>query len=64
MQSFQERVITEKKELDEKLDKLKFFIEESPTFKTLAEDEQKRLNRQFDFMVEYSNVLGQRINAF
>ena len=64
MQPHQERVVTEKNELDEKLDKLKAFIEENPIFKTLPHDEQLRLNRQFDAMAEYSHILGQRIDAF
>lgn len=59
----QERVVAEKKELDAKLDSLKSFIE-GDIFKTLPVDEQRRLNRQFDVMVEYSGILGQRIDAF
>lgn len=64
MQPHQERVVTEKNELDEKLDKLKSFIEVSPIFKALPSDEQKRLNLQFDAMAQYSSILGARIAAF
>jgi len=64
MQPHQERVVNEKKELHAKLDKLKAFIEESSVFKTLPNDEQKRLNKQFDVMAEYSSILSQRIAAF
>lgn len=64
MQPHQERVVVEKRELDEKLDKLKLFIETNSIFKTLPEDEQHRLNRQFDVMAEYSNILAQRIAVF
>lgn len=64
MEPHQERVVNEKKELDEKLDKLKAFIDTSPTFKGLHEDERGRLNRQFDVMAEYSSILSQRIEAF
>jgi hypothetical protein len=64
MQPYQERVVAEKKELNEKIDKLKAFIVESPIFKTLSADEQRRLNRQYDVMVEYSSILGARIEAF
>ena len=60
----QERVVSEKHDLDEKLNKLKAFIETSPTFKALPEDERGRLNQQFDCMAEYSSILGQRIAAF
>lgn len=64
MQPHQERVVSERKELGEKLDKLKAFIEGSPIFKSLPEEERHRLNRQFDAMAEYYSILGQRIAAF
>ena len=54
----------EKKELDEKLDKLKAFIETSSVFKSLPADERGRLGKQFDAMAEYSSILSQRIAAF
>ena len=64
MQPHQQRVIDEKKELNEKLSKLKTFIEVSPIFKSLHPDERNRLKHQFDVMTEYSNILSQRITAF
>lgn len=64
MQPHQQRVVDEKKDLDEKLDKLKAFIETSPIFKSLPIDERDRLGRQFDVMAEYSSILSQRIAAF
>jgi hypothetical protein len=64
MQPHQQRVVDEKKELDDKLDKLKAFIETSPVFKSLHADERGRLGRQFDVMAEYSSILSQRIAAF
>lgn len=64
MQQHQQRVVNEKKELDDKLDKLKNFIENTILFKSLPADERGRLNRQFDVMAEYSSILSQRIAAF
>ena len=64
MQPHQQRVVDEKTELVAKIDKLKAFIMESPIFKTLPADEQKRLNRQYDVMLEYANILKTRIDAF
>ena len=64
MHEFQIRVINEKKELDEKINKLKDFIINNPIFKTLLKEEQSRLNKQYDIMVEYSKILSERINAF
>ena len=64
MQPHQQRVVNEKKELNEKLDSLIAFIETSPIFKNLPADERERLGRQFDVMTEYSNILSQRIAAF
>lgn len=64
MQPHQERVVAEKNDLGEKLNKLKAFIMESPIFTTLPAAEQKRLNRQYDAMLEYFKILGERITAF
>jgi hypothetical protein len=63
MQPHQERVVVEKKELDEKITKLDAFLHGS-LYTRLAEDERMRLGRQFCHMKDYSNVLGERIAAF
>ena len=63
MQPHQERVVTEKKELDEKIDKLVAFLA-GKTFSTLAEDEQMRLIDQKNVMQQYSEILRARIAAF
>ena len=63
MQPHQERVVTEKKELDEKIDKLKVFLL-GETFSTLPEDEQMRLIDQKNVMQQYSEILRARIAAF
>lgn len=63
MLSYQQRVIDEKAELDERLVKLnKFFA--TGTFSELSQDEQDRLHRQSKVMKRYSEILGQRIEAF
>lgn len=64
MKPHQQRVVEEKKDLDEKLGRLKAFIETNPVFKTLHEDECGRLQRQLIVMTEYSGILSQRIAAF
>ena len=64
MLPYQERVVAEKKELDEKLEKRGAFIKESIIFGTSPKDEQHRLICQRAFMAAYSNVLGERIAAF
>ena len=63
MKEYQKRVVQEKKELDEKMLKLKEFFD-SDTFKALDEDERFRLHRQAIYMDSYSTVLGERIEAF
>jgi len=63
MQPWQERVISEKTELDEKHTKLLAFLE-TEEFSKLDADEQDRLRRQSAAMTEYSVVLGERISAF
>ena len=63
MKPHQERVVTEQKELAEKLEKLTAFTF-TDTFSALPKDEQERLNRQHAIMEQYSNVLDERIAAF
>jgi len=63
MKPHQERVVTEKKELDEKLTKLTAFYD-TPTFDGLDLAEKHRLHRQGQIMSEYSEILGERIAAF
>ena len=66
MQPHQERVVIEKKELDEKLEKLLAFIGagSGPIFSKLITEEQERLTTQARIMKEYSDILADRINAF
>jgi hypothetical protein len=65
MELWQERVIQEKKELDEKIDKLTNFLDvdmEEP-FKA-GELERTRLEIQLNLMNAYSLILGARINSW
>lgn len=63
MQPHQERVVTEKAELDAKLEKLGAFFQGS-IIETLDQAERDRLKRQYEIMDQYSAVLGERIAAF
>ena len=63
MESYQERVIEEKQELDDRIDKLESFLL-SGRAGAVVEDEIQRMNRQCAAMKEYSDVLGERIDAF
>lgn len=60
----QQRVVDEKRELDDKAKKLTDFICANPMFKTLDKDEQHRLKEQYFVMGQYSEILGRRIAAF
>jgi hypothetical protein len=63
MKPHQLRVVEEKKELDEKRDKLFDFIG-TDTFNSLPGAEQERLKEQRKIMADYSNILEERIGAF
>ena len=63
MEDYQQRVIEEKKELDEKISKLKDFGN-TLNFTQLATVEQGLLRLQLVAMNNYSDVLGQRIDLF
>ena len=62
-QPHQQRVVDEKRELDERLEKLCLFSNGN-TFPTLPILEQERLNTQRHLMCILSAVLGERIAAF
>ncbi|MES2348331.1 MAG: DUF2829 domain-containing protein [Pseudomonadota bacterium] len=59
----QQRVVTERDELAEKISKLAAFLV-TPTYQRLADEEQTRLANQLDVMRLYCAVLNQRIDAF
>ena len=63
MKAHQERVVTEKNELDDKRQQLTAFIG-GELYRTLDAVEQSRLNRQLEAMTLYANILGERIGAF
>ena len=63
MDPHQQRVITEKTELDDKLKKLGLFLG-TEIFHSLDEDEMSDLNQQWKAMAMYSDILGRRIARF
>ena len=60
----QERVINELKELELKITNLTSFIASSTIYPTLDVKEQTLLSNQKDKMIEYSNILKERILSF
>lgn len=63
MQAHQERVVAERTELDDKMDKLSKFLDTN-TYYNLAEGEKGRLVEQLGIMNQYRDVLDRRIAAF
>jgi hypothetical protein len=63
MLPFQQRVVDEKRDLDEKFKKLMVFLR-GPMFANVDPAEQERLTRQSKLMDEYSGVLAERISEF
>lgn len=63
MQPHQQRVVDEKAELSEKLEKLETFTGGS-IYADLPASEQMRLSRQLLIMQLYEQVLAERIGAF
>ena len=63
MEPHQQRVVDEKLQLDEKLEKLNNFFM-NPIFKTLNVEEQDRLIVQSHYMAQYSRILKERIDCF
>lgn len=63
LQPHQQRVVTEKADLDERLGRLLAFFQ-TPSFEFMAEPERSRLRNQARFMEGYSAALKERIAAF
>ena len=63
-ETFLDRLMIERKELAEKLEKLCLFTD-SPKFMDVVKDENQRelLIKQRDYMGEYLNILNQRIET-
>lgn len=63
-ETFLDRLMIERKELAEKLEKLCLFTD-SPKFMDVVKDENQRelLIKQRDYMGEYLNILNQRIKT-
>jgi len=65
MEAYQERVVVEKRELDEKLRKLEDFIFRSGgKWFDVPDAERLRMTKQYCHMSDYSRILGERIAAF
>ena len=60
MDSFKERMVTEHKELQERVVKLSNFIN-TDMFKTLEEDEQNDMKEQLRAMIMYRTALERRM---
>jgi hypothetical protein len=64
MEEWQQRVVEEKAQLDEKLKSLKDFIQTNELFKKLDRENQSLLNTQYGAMSRYHSILEMRIAKF
>jgi len=64
MRDYQQRVIEEKKELDEKARGLSNFIGLNKEFLGIDKNSQELMKEQCETMWEYSEILGKRIALF
>lgn len=64
LQPHEERVIAERAELEIKRQKLAAFIQGAGAFEDLDAEDQKLLRRQEAVMLEYTDVLNDRISRF
>ncbi len=62
--TYQDRVIAEKAELQQRYNALNTFMKLSPVYLDLDETEQNLLIRQAATMVEYLDILSERIMNF
>ena len=64
MKPYQERVITEKSELDDKIRLLSAFLEDVTKVEAVTMEERHRMTTQLYAMRSYSEALNQRILHF
>ena len=64
MEEFQQRVVAEKEQLDDRRGKLEAFIDSHEAYAGLPIPEKSRLVRQVAIMGLYSQVLFERVAAF
>lgn len=64
MKPHEQRVVEELKELSDKRKNLVTFIETNPAFAKLPSEEERRMRRQVDIMMQYEAVLKERIDDF
>jgi hypothetical protein len=64
LQPHQQRVVDEKIELTDKVEKLHTFIHENPIFGKLEKGDQDLLVKQHQVMYDYSKILSARIDRF
>ena len=64
VQPHQQRVVQERLELKDRLDKLLAFIATNPQYTALDAQECKRMVRQSEVMKEYIAILDERVAAF
>jgi hypothetical protein len=63
LKPYQQRIVEEKAELDERLSKLNAFIA-APAFGAIHLAERERMSEQSEVMACYSHILRERIAAF
>lgn len=63
LKPYQERVVDEKQELDERIEKLRVFFN-TDTFQELADRDKYLLVQQSGVMTTLSRILGDRIARF
>lgn len=61
MSTFKDRLVEEHSALHEKIEKLSVFIKENKIFNDLSDKQQKLLKRQLEVMLEYQQILIERI---
>jgi hypothetical protein len=64
MPPHQKRVLEEKEQLDERIEKLEGYLDDTDRVAKLSPDERELLGRQLSAMQEYSAILEERISLF
>lgn len=64
LQPHEERVVQERNELNEKLEKLSHFMDKTAVYIDLPKRDKELLIAQENIMVQYQQILNERIGRF
>ena len=64
IKAHEKRVVDERDDIADKIEKLRTFIQTNPVYETLSDQERRLLIDQAEAMIRYHRILNDRIKLF